>query len=59
MSEVLFCAAILMMFVTLFAVSRDRNRFRDRANEAEFKLSLARIEIAHLKEKLEAKNEAS
>lgn len=57
MSDVLFCAALLLMFVTLFNLSRQRNLFRDRANEAEFKLSLARIEIAHLKEKLEVKND--
>lgn len=56
MSDILFCAALLMMFITLVALSRERNRLRDRANEAEFKLSLARIEIAHLKEKLEATN---
>lgn len=56
MSDILFCAALLMMFITLVALSRERNRLRDRANEAEFKLSLARIEIAHLKEKLEVTN---
>lgn len=59
MSNFFYIGAILMMFVTLFKVIRDRNHLRDRAHEAEFKLSLARIEIAHLKEKLEVKNETS
>lgn len=59
MSDAFYIGAILMLTVTLFSTMSQRTRFRDRADEAEFKLHLSRIEIAHLKEKLEAKNETS
>jgi len=56
MSDVLYVAALLMMFIGLFSAMRQRNKFRDKAHEAEFTVSLQKIEIAHLREQLEVKN---
>lgn len=59
MSDVLYVAAILMLTVTLFNTMRQRSKFRDKAHEAEFTVSLQKIEIAHLREQLEVKNAQS
>lgn len=59
MSDLLYCAALLMLFVAFFAATKSRNKFRDRADEAEFTVGLQKIEIAHLKEKLEGSNAKS
>jgi fumarylacetoacetate (FAA) hydrolase family protein len=45
--------SLLLWLGTFFAVCRDRNRWRDRANEAEVTVGLQQIEINHLRDAVE------
>lgn len=53
MSDILYIAALLLMFLTLVHLSRSRRHWRDRANEAEFTVSLQKTEISFMSDELE------